>query len=107
MSKAKEITHDIVENSQTQRTIFRVLISSLILLSLVYVYLIGAITFNVLARKSLDTTVRTLGSHVSELELSYLNETNSIDKSYALAQGFVDTQKSIFATRGASSVAIR
>lgn len=107
MSKAKAITTNIVENTHTQRTIFRVLISSLIVLSLAYVYLIGAITFNVLARKSLDTTVRSLGSHVSELELSYLNQTNGIDKNYALSQGFVDVQQNIFATREAARVAMR
>ncbi len=104
---AKEITNNIVENANTQRVLFRVLISSLICLAVIYIYLIGSITFNVLARKSLDNTVRTLGSHVSELELSYLSETNQIDKNYALARGFVDVHQSIFANRAITSVAIR
>jgi hypothetical protein len=107
MSTAKTITTNIVENSRTQRTIFRALIAVLIVLSLAYVYLIGSITFNVLARKSLDTRVRSLGSHVSELELSYLNQTNGIDKNYALSQGFVDVQQNIFATREGTRVAMR
>ncbi len=107
MSKAKTLTSNLIENSQTQRTIFKVLISGIIMLSIVYVYLIGSITFNVLARKSLESAARTLGSHVSELELAYLNATNKIDKNYALSLGFVDVHNSIFATRTTTSVAIR
>jgi glycerol-3-phosphate acyltransferase PlsY len=76
-------------------------------LSIVYIYLIGSITFNVLARKSLEAQVRTLGSDVSELELSYLNSTNKIDKSYATSLGFVDVKDNIFASRNTSRVAIR
>jgi glycerol-3-phosphate acyltransferase PlsY len=108
MNKAKAITNDIVQNAHTQRTIFRVLILSLILLSVVYTYLIGSITFNVLARKTLDTTAHELGSHVSELELSDMTLANKIDKNYAVSIGFVDVQKNIFATRDASvRVALR
>jgi hypothetical protein len=107
MSTAKAITNNIAGNSHTQRTIFRVLISALILLSAVYIYLIGSITFNVLARKSLDTTVHDLGSQVSGLELTYLDETNGIDQNYAHSLGFVDVQNSIFATREAPRVAMR
>lgn len=99
MSKAKEMTTNLIENTKTQRVLFRALISGLIILSIVYVYLIGSITFNVLARKSLESAARTLGSHVSELELTYLNTTNKIDKNYALSLGFVDVHTNIFATR--------
>jgi hypothetical protein len=107
MSKAKAITNDIVGNSDTQRMLFRIFISGIILLSIVYVYLIGSITFNVLARKSLEANARTLGSHISELELTYLNTTNKIDKSYALSKGFVDMHQNIFATRDEARVALR
>jgi hypothetical protein len=108
MSTAKAITNDIVQNTSTQRTIFRILIVALILLSVIYVYLIGSMTFNILARKSLDVAVRSLGDQVSSLELTDLNQSNSIDKAYALSQGFVDAQQNIFATRDtAVRVAIR
>lgn len=108
MSTAKAITTQVLDNTNTQRIIFRALIAGIIALSIVYVYLIGSITFNVLARKSLETTARTLGSHVSELELTYLNTANKIDKNYALSLGFVDVHTSIFATRStATRVAIR
>lgn len=107
MTKAKTITTNIIESTHTQRTIFRVLVSIILALSVVYVYLIGSITFNVLARKSLENNVRTLGSRVSELELDYLNSSNKIDKSYASSLGFVEIHNTIFATRAEASVAVR
>ena len=108
MSTAKAITTNIITNSHTKKTIFKVLLSMFIMLSLIYIYLIGSITFNVLARKTLETKARALGSHVSELELTYLNTANKVDKAYALSLGFVDIHDTIFATRTAiPRVAIR
>jgi glycerol-3-phosphate acyltransferase PlsY len=108
MTTAKAITTNIMVNNHTRRTLFRVLVSLLVVLSIIYIYLIGSITFNVLARKSLENTVRTLGTSVSELELTYLNTTNKIDKSYALSLGFVDMHDTLFAARQVSArVAIR
>lgn len=105
--KAKAITIDIKQNTDTQYMLFRVLVGALIILSIVYAYLIGSITFNILARKSLESTIRTVGSHVGELELTYLSKTNQIDKNFALSKGFVDIHQNIFATRVDSRVAIR
>ena len=107
MSKVKAITSTITDNSYIQRIIFRVLVGSLIALSIVYMYLIGSITFNVLARKTLEGTARTLGSNISNLELTYLDNANKINKDYALSKGFVDINNNIFATRGPARVAIR
>lgn len=107
MSKVKAITIDIMGNNYTRRTLFRFIISGLIILGIMYVYFIGSITFNVLARKSLENTVRNLNSSISELELVYLNNLNQIDKEYALEKGFVDAKNSIFVTRSDSQVAIR
>lgn len=107
MSKVKTMTIDIMENNYTRKTIFKVLLFGLIVLGIMYLYFIGSITFNVLARKSLETTVRTLGSNISELELTYLNNMNEIDKDYAMTKGFVDANNNIFATRNISQVAIR
>lgn len=107
MNKAKTMTMEIVQNRDIQRVLLRVFISALVVLSITYVYLIGSITFNVLARKSLETEVRKLGSHVSELELSYLNSANKIDKNFATSLGFVEAKNSIFTTRASTRVAVR
>lgn len=107
MSKTKIIANNITESSYTQKLIFRILISCIILIGLVYVYMIGSITFNVLARKSLEGTVKIASSDISQLELTYLNKVNEIDKEYALSHGFVDINQNIFATRSINHVAIR
>jgi hypothetical protein len=107
MTKAKEITNDIAQNINTQRMLFRILITGSIMLFAVYVYLIGSITFNVIARKSLENTVSSLTTQVNQLELTYLNNVNAINKDYALSMGFVDVNQNIFASRDANRVAIR
>ena len=106
-NRTKTITNEIAENGDTQRLIFRVLMGSILVFSIVYIYLVGSITFNVLARKTLETSARTLGSRVSQLELTYLDSTNKIDKNYALSLGFVETHQNLFATREFDRVAIR
>ncbi len=107
MSKTKAITNEIILNTSIQRILFRILVGALIALSVIYVYMIGSITFNVVARKSLENTSRILGSNISELELTYLNSMNEVNKNKALSLGFVDTKSNIFATRFITNVAIR
>ena len=107
MSKTKAIANNITESSDTQKMIFRILISSIILIGICYVYIIGSITFDVLARKSLETTVKTSSNNISQLEITYLNKVNSINKEYAMSHGFVDIHDNIFATRSIARVAIR
>ncbi|MFA7315357.1 MAG: hypothetical protein WC059_00955 [Candidatus Paceibacterota bacterium] len=107
MTHVKNITSHIVQNSYTQKVIFRVLMSAFVVFSLIYLYFITSITFNVLARKSLETTVRSLGSSISELELTYLARVNTIDKNFALSIGFSDAKNTLFATRSNARVALR
>lgn len=107
MSKTKAIANDITKNTNTQKIIFRILLGSLLSLSVAYVYIIGSITFNVVARKSLENTARILGSNISNLELTYLSNMNDINKTRATELGFVDTNSNIFAKRSITHVAIR
>ncbi len=107
MSKTKAIANDIVANTNTQRIIFKFLVFSFIILSIAYIYIIGSITFNIVARKSLETTAKALSSNISQLELTYLNNMNDINKNHAESLGFKDAKSSIFATRTINHVAIR
>lgn len=107
MSKTKAITNDIATNTNTQMFIFKILIGSLISLSIIYIYLIGSITFNIIARKSLENTYKILGSNISQLELTYLSNIGEINKAHAYSLGYVDTKSNIFATRDINHVAIR
>lgn len=107
MSKTKAIANDIVVNTRTQRILFNIILGSLLSFFLVYMYIIGSITFNIVARKSLENTTKTLGNNISQLELTYLNSMNEINKTHATYLGFVDTNSNIFATRYITHVAIR
>lgn len=107
MTKAIAITQDIRNNITTQKVLLRILLSTAIVLSISYVYLIGNITFNIVARKSLETTIANLSSEVDRLDLAYLNKVNEIDKDYALANGFVENHQNIFVSRDINHVAIR
>lgn len=107
MSKTKAIANDIVVNTRTQRILFNIIVGSLLSFFVVYMYIIGSITFNIVARKSLDNTAKTLGDDISQLELTYLNSMNEINKTRATSLGFVDTNSNIFATRSITHVAIR
>jgi hypothetical protein len=103
----KALTQHIVEDQGTRRQIFRVLISMLCVLSLAYVYFIGSITFNILARRTMESTMRENASRVNSLEVEYISLSNSIDVSSGLARGFVETRPT-FATRTSlSTVAVR
>jgi hypothetical protein len=106
--KTLAYTKQIVDDNQTRKQIFRVLVSTVIVLSICYVYFIGSITFSVVARKTLESTMRETSSRVSSLEVEYLTLSNKIDAPTGLARGFVDPHNTIFATRtGASAVAMR
>lgn len=108
MNQIKTIAYNFTDNQDTKHTVFFVLTSSLIVLSMVYVYLIGSITFNVLARKTLEKQFYAIGSNVSFLELTYLDDVNKIDKNYAMSLGYKDTKAVLFAHRGSgSNVALR
>lgn len=107
MTRAKEITQDIRENINTQKIIFKILISSSIVLFVGYVYLIGSITFNVIARKSLENSMANLTNDVNQLEITYLDNLNKIDKECAFSRGFVETKPNIFVSRSINHVAIR
>lgn len=107
MSKAKAITNELSYNIGIQKTLFRIMIIAIVSLAVVYIYLIGSITFNVVARKTLEGTIVGLTSEVKELEIQYLSDINKIDKDYAMSKGFVDVHQNIFASRGDNQVAIR
>ena len=108
MSKAKAITYQITNDDYLRKQIFRVLLSVLIILSLGYMYIIGSITFNVLARRSLSNNEIQIGNTVGQLELKYVALSNSINESYGITHGFVESKGMLFASRDSvSQVAMR
>lgn len=107
MSKAKEIKNQIITDSYFRKRIFKIMLSLVILLVVSYGYLIVSITFNTQARKSLTNNIRDLESKVGQLELSYLNISESVNKDMAFSMGFIEAKDVFVVTRTLNSFAIK
>lgn len=95
------------EDIETRRKIFKILAGILIALFLLYIYFVGSITFNILARKSLRITAKEVGNTVSEVELKYITLSNSINSQFGKDIGFIDAKNTIFVSRTDSRIALR
>jgi hypothetical protein len=102
----KEFTQNIANDGALRRRIFRILVSSIGILSLCYIYLIGTITFNVVARRALESKVNEINSKVGYLELESINLSNSIDIAYGNQHGFTEAKGTLFVNKD-QSVALR
>ena len=89
---------NIIDNSDFSKRIFYILLTSGGAMAVLYVILLGAMVFNIVERRSLETQARTLASEVGNLELTYLSATNKIDLEFSAALGFKETHAT-FATR--------
>jgi len=102
----REFTQNIANDGALRRRIFRILLSSIGVLSLCYIYLIGTITFNVVARRALEAKVNEINSKVGYLELESINLSNSIDIAYGNEHGFTEAKGTLFVNKD-QSVALR
>lgn len=102
----KKITQNIVNDEALRRRIFRVLCGSLLFLSLCYVYLVGSITFNIIARKTLESNINELNSEVGQLELQSIQLVNNIDVSFGKSMGYVEARDTLFVNKD-QAVALR
>jgi hypothetical protein len=88
----------IVNNSNLQTRILHTMLFSLAALAFLYVLFLGHMILNIVERKHLEADARNLSNEVSELELSYLSMSNTIDPTLGLSLGFKE-QEVKFATR--------
>lgn len=102
----REFTKNIANDGALRRRIFRILISSIGVLSICYVYLIGTITFNVVARRALEANMNEINSTVGQLELQSINLTNNIDIAYGKEHGFTEAKGTLFVNKE-QAVALR
>ncbi|MFA6273823.1 MAG: hypothetical protein WC662_01560 [Candidatus Paceibacterota bacterium] len=89
---------NIVNNNNLQIRMSKILLSSLGVLALCYVFLVGSMVFNIVERKSLEVNARNLTNEVGELELQYFSASGKIDSTFAQSLGFKET-KPEYATR--------
>lgn len=105
--KMKSIIEERYEDIQNRKIIFRILLGAIIFLSLLYMYFIGSITFNILARKSLEITLQDLGNNLSHTEIEYMALSNKINSDFGKQNGFMEAHGVIFAEKDINRVALR
>ncbi len=89
---------NVLDREDSRRRALRVMLLSLGVLALCYVFIIGSMIFNIVQRKSLESHTRTLSNEVRELELNYLSLSGKIDLNLSHSLGFSEIQPQ-FATR--------
>ncbi len=87
-----------IVNNNIEHIFLKFLIYAFVFFSIIYLFVLGSMVSNILARKNIESQIRVLSNQVSTLELDYLNASNQIDLTYAYAKGFKET-KANFATR--------
>lgn len=101
----KNILNKIV--FRRERQIFVVILGLFIFGAAVYLYSVGSVLFAIVERRYAERHVAELKSTISQLELSYLNQTKRITEKFAESQGFIEPESLVFqdrATRVATNV---
>jgi len=89
-----------IVNNDVERITLRFILWSFGVLAFFYVLLLGNMVFNIIERKSLENSARSLESEVRNLELTYLSMSNNVDLVFSQSLGFREV-KTNFATRKA------
>lgn len=83
-------------------------VAILVVLVSTYVYFLGKIVFDVIARREAESSIRLTQSSVSQLQVAYFNTTRGLTMDNAAAFGLSEAKAPLYASRtGASSVALR
>ena len=77
--------------------VFKGLLGLSVAMSLIYIFFIGKIVFNIVDRKNIETEMRDISSSVSSLQVEYFNLNNKIDLAYAKSIGFSESSSVVFA----------
>jgi len=89
---------NVMNNGNVKKHILNIMLLSLGMLALCYIFLLGNIVFNIVERRVLEADARILSNEVADLELQYLSTSDKIDLALAKSMGFQET-KTKFAIR--------
>lgn len=85
-------------NIEVQKLALNSMLSIFAGLALFYILILGNTVFNIVERRSLEKEALTLSNEVSDLELSYLSVSKSVDATLSSTMGFIQI-KPTYATR--------
>ena len=91
---------NIIDNGNLQKRILNTMLLMLGILTLLYIFFLGNMVFNIVERKALEKSALTLSNKVGNLELEYFSMSQKVDLNLAYSLGFKEI-KAKFATRKA------
>lgn len=91
----------IASRHDVRRKILGWLIGIAIAGALIYMYFIGSIVINIIARKNIESENRVISSKIAEMQFTYLASMNAIDKAYAAQLGYEVPTHPAFVTKKA------
>jgi hypothetical protein len=89
--------------SSLGRNIFKIVFCAFVVLCALYAYIIGNITFNVVARNTFTQEKSAISSRIGELEVEYLTLSGSITMDVAKASGFEEASQ-VFYVKNSTGV---
>lgn len=64
-----------------------------------YAYFLNATIVHIVERKAVEKDIAAVTTHISELESSYMTMSTDITLSFAQEIGFIEPEKTVFASR--------
>jgi hypothetical protein len=86
-------------NDKLERQVLNILLWSLGVLAFCYVLFLGNMIFNIIERKALEVSARSIVNEVGDLESQYLFVSNKVDISLAESMGFKEIKDKQYAVR--------
>jgi hypothetical protein len=98
----KNTITNIIKISQEEQYIKNIVIAGIFILSTfvgMYMYFVGKIVFDVVARRQAETEIKLAQSSVGKLQVAYLNQLNSVDIASASQIGLYESKDVLYASR--------
>lgn len=94
------------DNGELRRRILHIMLWVFSALSLLYIFSLGNMVFNIVERRSLEAQARALSGEVGNLELQYLSASEKIDLNLAHSLGFKEIKAKFAARQSLGSLSI-
>jgi len=91
---------------KTEGNVKRTVVAALCILAVLvsmYVYFVGKIVFDVVGRRTAETSIRGAQSSISSLEVAYFNQLKTLDLAAATSIGLTETHAALYASRAVLS----
>ncbi len=86
-----------ITNNHTEKRIAKTIMWAIGLMIALYALFVAMATFSVVKRIALETKTKQLVSEINNLELAYLEQSDSLDMMYAATLGFHQVEDTTFA----------